>query len=306
MKDFIFKNYIWLYIILFVSFIVISYFLVKDKKFMSESYVGISTAFIIISGLIAGFSFYTLHTGSSEKAKLSKEETENLIVNSIDSAFTKTIQEQEKGLGKITKNLKNVNDLVIEAESSLVGLGKSAEKIESVTSNITNKLIYSEIFIKARAKFPPIEIFDYDKVQTIIEKSIGNIFMNIGIEAIEAKYSASNEKYERLNPGDSGVLNGNSYYYASETILSEGFKGSISINHKLLLKQLNGKFEDLKIGDSINVTTNIILEDETISIVFYSNKFIECKIILSELWNGDDASVKYYTLEITKINYLNQ
>lgn len=200
-------------------------------------------------------SFIVINKGSSENAKLSKSETEKIIIEAVNTAFEKTIDEQKIGLKEIHSEINVVNDLIDNTKSSIIQLGLSAEKISEVTDNIVYKMIHSELILDMSVVYVNdsngIELFN------ILNTEFKNVLIQLEIGAINAQYNSSNSNYNFVDYLAFGSFMDNSFTYYTEDSYENGFNGLVKVKNKLLLKTLGGKFENLKIGDAVWLTTNL-------------------------------------------------
>jgi len=242
---------------------------------------------------------------------LSKKETEKIIVGTVKSALKTTLEEQKKGLGGIQTKVEGVNKLLGETEESLKLLDASAKKIEELSDFVAYKNSNSEIsvFVRYKPFRPSSEKMSVEQIRELqIQKSkiyTSNIVFDIKVPSITAKYSASEVAYTRLNVSDDlPLLKRNSYS------LGLGFQlGQVStetkVNHRLVIQELSKKFDEIKVGDTLEIITNngLIIDsaDEKVIIELNDGMRFFCEFINRKDDDNIDSILIYYTLKIVKI-----
>ena len=271
-------------------------------------------------GILASLFFQELNNSNKEKRYQENLERESNHRDSIisaevkkrgDSVISEILLKQKEGLGEIQLKVEEVNKLLGKTEGSLIRLGKSTlKKIETLSENSYQKDLYSIINLRIDYQIvQPNTIFEMVEVNNLAEKFTENLILSLEFSSIGSKYLSTDEPYIKILLYDiESEINKNSYtYFTNELWPVNGFNGILNVNHKMILHSLDGDFDNLKIGDTIFLQTNILWPrtnktyEQNAKISFTDGTQLFCKFNFIDPVAYDNYGFTHIQLEVTKI-----
>ncbi len=220
-----------------------------------------NSAYIVGAGIFLLISFVIIHLGNKNSAKVSKQETENLIEEVVSEAINKTKEGLESSTSSIIEKTDTAVKEITDTTKYAIGqLNEQLNQVKQATATLKNLSENQNILVqaqfkiehdptgKAKSPFDNLYVFQLEE-----ELRSGNYY-ELTLTSQESKniFASTNNSFVTII--DSETINMNNVFYNSYRSWDNRANAPIqpiSINYSLNMVSLDFLVEELKVGDQV-------------------------------------------------------